>query len=160
MLKSFVCDLNVHRLFKRHYCYLANLFRGSSALQDGPVGRTALASKLEHVPVELGSGHAEGLRGAATLFLLKALYRACQVLQWLLCGVSWRDLWWVPQKLTVWSCFLRVSELCAVEPSSWCPCEIWLREMGLVCWVVVQLCRNQVYRPPMTQGLCDWWFQW
>lgn len=72
MLKSFVCDLNVHRLFKRHYCYLANLFRGSSALQDGPVGRTALASKLEHVPVELGSGHAEGLRGAATLFLLKS----------------------------------------------------------------------------------------
>lgn len=48
MLKSFVCELNIHRLFRCHYCYLANLLRGSSALQDGPVGRTALASRLEH----------------------------------------------------------------------------------------------------------------
>lgn len=160
MLKSFVCDLNVHRLFKHHYCYSANLFKGSSALQDGPVGRTALASKLERVPVGLGSGHAEGPRGAAMLFLLKALYRACQVLQRLLCGVCWKDLWWVLRKPAVRSCFVRVSELCAVEPSSWCPCEVWLRGMGLVRWGVVKLCRSQVCRPPMPQGLCDWWFQW
>lgn len=92
MLKSFVCDLNIHRVFKRHYCYLANLLKGSSTLQDEPVGKTALASKLEHVPVESGSGHAEGLRGAATLSLLRALSRACQVLQQLLCAVSWKDL--------------------------------------------------------------------
>lgn len=92
MLKSFLCDLNIHRLFKCHYCYLASLLKGSSALQDGPVGRTALASKLEYIPVELRSGPAEGLRGAATLFFLKALHRACQVLQQLLCGVSWKDL--------------------------------------------------------------------
>lgn len=156
MLKSFVCDLNIHRLLKCHYCYLANLLKGSSALQDGPVGRTALASKFWSMCLlDEAVGMQRGWE-VQPLPFLKALYRACQALQQLLCILE-RFAVGSPKANCVELLF-ESFELCR-EPSSWCQCEIWLRGVFLLCWVMVKLCKNQVSRSPMAQGLCDWWFQ-
>lgn len=66
MLKSFVCELNIYRLFKCHYCYLANLLRGSSGVEDGPVGRAALASRLEQELLNEALGMQRGERCSHT----------------------------------------------------------------------------------------------
>lgn len=59
MLKSFLCDLNIHGLLKCHYCYLVNLFKSSLSFEMGVWGEQHLRQCLSKRLVELGS---EGTR--------------------------------------------------------------------------------------------------
>lgn len=153
MLKSFVCELNIHRLFKCHYCYLANLLRGSSGVEDGPVGRAALASRLEQELLNEALGMQRGERCSHTFLPQSTLQSlpspaaafVCCALERFVVGspkASFVELlfrvWalqWSRQLMLVWSL-------------------PWFTESWLSCAEIE--CTDL---PWPWEPLCDWWFQ-